>query len=62
MPRPRDLPIVDLLVELPRGGSAMGMEQARKLTKGYFPGLSWERVLGELGEHDVFSAWMTDIR
>lgn len=33
MARPRELPIVDLLVDLPRGGSGMGMEQARRLTK-----------------------------
>ncbi len=33
MARPRDLPIVDLMVELPKGGSGMGMGQARRLMK-----------------------------
>ncbi|MEL6891787.1 MAG: amidohydrolase family protein [Actinomycetota bacterium] len=33
MARPRDLPIVDLMVELPRGGSGMGMDEARRLLK-----------------------------
>lgn len=33
MPRPKDLPIVDLMVELPQGGAGMGMEQARQLMK-----------------------------
>ena len=31
--RPHDLPIVDLMVELPRGGAGMGMDQARRLLK-----------------------------
>jgi len=31
--RPPDLPIVDLMVELPSGGAGMGMDQARRLLK-----------------------------
>ena len=33
MPRPHDLPIIDLMVELPRGGGGMGLDQARRLVK-----------------------------
>jgi predicted TIM-barrel fold metal-dependent hydrolase len=33
MARPRDLPIVDLMVELPKGGGGMGLDEARRLMK-----------------------------
>jgi predicted TIM-barrel fold metal-dependent hydrolase len=33
MPRPRDIPVVDLMLELPSGGAGMGMKQARALTR-----------------------------
>ena len=33
MTRPRDLPIIDLMVELPRGGGGMGLDEARRLMK-----------------------------
>ena len=43
MPRPRELPIVDLMVELPRGGTGMGMDEARRLLK--------DAGSGEFGHH-----------
>lgn len=43
MTRPADLPIVDLMVELPHGGAGMGMDQARKLMK--------DSGSGEFGHH-----------
>lgn len=33
MPRPRDIGVVDLMMELPGGGAGMGMRQARQLTR-----------------------------
>ena len=33
MTRPSDVPIIDLMVELPSGGSGMGMDEARRLLK-----------------------------
>lgn len=33
MTRPTELPVVDLMVELPQGGAGMGMDQARRLMK-----------------------------
>jgi uncharacterized protein len=34
MARPQNLPIIDLMLELPTGDAGMGMDAARKLTKG----------------------------
>lgn len=33
MPRPKDLPVIDLMMELPSGEAGMGMAQARALTR-----------------------------
>ncbi len=33
MPRPKDLPVVDLMLALPTGQAGMGMDAARKLTR-----------------------------
>ena len=55
MPRPTDLAIIDLMVELPRGGSGMGMDQARRLMKdagsGDFEHHPAEYLFKDAGEH-----------
>jgi predicted TIM-barrel fold metal-dependent hydrolase len=33
MPRPRDIPVIDLMLEIPTGNAGMGMQQARNLTR-----------------------------
>ncbi len=33
MPRPRDIGVIDLMLEIPAGGAVMSMEPARRLTR-----------------------------
>lgn len=33
MPRPRDIGVIDLMLEIPAGGAVMSMEAARRLTR-----------------------------
>jgi predicted TIM-barrel fold metal-dependent hydrolase len=33
MPRPKDIPVIDLMLEMPTGAAGMGMKQARQLTR-----------------------------